>query len=82
MFYELNYTIFVEVIHCYMFFFVIAAPEYWGNLHSAWKLCGIGKRQSPVDLEAEKLLFDPELDRLELDSGAVSCFFCIAYILG
>ncbi|XP_072040570.1 LOW QUALITY PROTEIN: carbonic anhydrase-related protein 10-like [Amphiura filiformis] len=50
----------------------LQAPEYWGNLHSAWKLCGTGKRQSPIDLQADKLLYDPELDRFEMDSGTVS----------
>jgi carbonic anhydrase len=35
------------------------APEHWESLDSAWRICGNGKRQSPIDLTNARI--DPKL---------------------
>ncbi|KAL4144005.1 hypothetical protein QTP88_006250 [Uroleucon formosanum] len=47
-------------------------PKYWGVLNPLWKLCSIGKRQSPIDIDPDKLLFDPFLKNLHIDKDKVS----------
>ncbi|XP_033631754.1 carbonic anhydrase-related protein 10-like [Asterias rubens] len=44
----------------------LQGPQYWGKSHSAWVLCSEGKQQSPIDLRADKLLYDPDLQRFEI----------------
>ncbi|XP_030837007.1 carbonic anhydrase-related protein 10 [Strongylocentrotus purpuratus] len=39
-------------------------------MYSAWFLCSKGQRQSPIDLRAESLVYDPNLPQLEIDSPA------------
>ncbi|XP_072171213.1 carbonic anhydrase-related protein 10-like [Diadema setosum] len=46
----------------------LQGPLYWGDLWDAWALCSIGKRQSPIDLRDDSLLYDPNLPQLEIDS--------------
>lgn len=39
-------------------------PEHWGTLKEEWKLCSIGKFQSPIDILEEKVLVWSELGKL------------------
>lgn len=48
-----------------------SGPKYWGVLNPLWKLCSIGKRQSPIDIDPDKLLFDPFLKNLHIDKDKV-----------
>ncbi|XP_050521545.1 carbonic anhydrase-related protein 10 isoform X1 [Daktulosphaira vitifoliae] len=50
----------------------ISGPKYWGVLNPLWKLCSIGKRQSPIDIDPDKLLYDPFLRNLHIDVDKVS----------
>ncbi|KAK6619522.1 hypothetical protein RUM43_012279 [Polyplax serrata] len=57
----------VQVI---VFFF--PGPAFWGLINPEWSLCNRGRRQSPVNLEPDKLLFDPNLRSLHIDKHRVS----------
>eukprot|EP00064_Thunnus_orientalis_P003559 superscaffoldBa00000293_g3568 len=46
-----------------------AVPSFWGLVNSAWNLCAIGKRQSPIDIETSHMIFDPYLTPLRLNTG-------------
>ncbi|XP_071951871.1 carbonic anhydrase-related protein 10-like [Antedon mediterranea] len=47
----------------------IYGPEKWSTLRGKglWKMCMDGKNQSPVDLQASRLIFDRTLDGLKFD---------------
>jgi len=38
-------------------------------VNAAWSLCAVGKRQSPVDVELKRVLYDPFLPPLRLSTG-------------
>lgn len=44
-------------------------PPFWGLVNAAWSLCAVGKRQSPVDVELKRVLYDPFLPPLRLSTG-------------
>ncbi|KAI4472459.1 hypothetical protein M0802_016803 [Mischocyttarus mexicanus] len=46
-------------------------PAFWGLINPDWWLCNKGRRQSPVNLEPNRLLFDPNLQPLHLDKHKV-----------
>ncbi|KAK3520814.1 hypothetical protein QTP70_032381 [Hemibagrus guttatus] len=50
----------------------IPVPSFWGLVNSAWKLCSVGKRQSPVNIETRRLTFDPFLTPLHITGGRKS----------
>ncbi|CAL1277081.1 unnamed protein product, partial [Larinioides sclopetarius] len=50
----------------------ISGPDFWGLLNPEWSLCTKGRRQSPVDLDPEQILFDPYLRPLNISSHRVS----------
>ncbi|KAB0798850.1 hypothetical protein PPYR_06730 [Photinus pyralis] len=50
----------------------ISGPAFWGLINPEWSLCNKGRRQSPVNLEPNKLLFDPNLRPLHIDKHRVS----------
>ena len=62
---EVTFVIFSSDFE-FAFLFLFAGPQYWGKSHSAWVLCSEGKQQSPIDLRADKLLYDPDLQRFEI----------------
>uniref|UniRef100_A0A4W4E0A9 Alpha-carbonic anhydrase domain-containing protein n=1 Tax=Electrophorus electricus TaxID=8005 RepID=A0A4W4E0A9_ELEEL len=47
----------------------IPVPSFWGLVNTAWNLCAIGKRQSPVNIETRRLIFDPFLSPLRVNTG-------------
>uniref|UniRef100_A0A673KM56 Carbonic anhydrase-related protein 10 n=1 Tax=Sinocyclocheilus rhinocerous TaxID=307959 RepID=A0A673KM56_9TELE len=47
----------------------VAVPSFWGLVNSAWNLCSVGKRQSPVIIETSHMIFDPFLTPLRLNTG-------------
>ncbi|XP_076120968.1 carbonic anhydrase-related protein 10-like [Alosa pseudoharengus] len=47
----------------------VPVPSFWGLVNSAWNLCAIGKRQSPVNIETSHMMFDPFLTPLRLNTG-------------
>lgn len=40
-------------------------PEYW-KLNKRWRLCSEGRKQSPIDVRTDKLVFDHLLEPIEL----------------
>ncbi|XP_052873571.1 carbonic anhydrase-related protein 10 [Anopheles cruzii] len=50
----------------------ISGPAFWGLINPEWSLCNKGRRQSPVNLEPQRLLFDPNLRTLHIDKHRIS----------
>ncbi|XP_038836226.1 carbonic anhydrase-related protein 10-like [Salvelinus namaycush] len=50
----------------------VPVPSFWGLVNSAWNLCSMGKRQSPVNVETSHMIFDPFLTPLRLNTGGRS----------
>ncbi|XP_036344049.1 carbonic anhydrase-related protein 10-like [Rhagoletis pomonella] len=48
------------------------SPAFWGLINPEWSLCNKGRRQSPVNLEPQRLLFDPNLRPLHIDKHRIS----------
>uniref|UniRef100_A0A670YC66 Carbonic anhydrase-related protein 10 n=1 Tax=Pseudonaja textilis TaxID=8673 RepID=A0A670YC66_PSETE len=47
----------------------VPVPSFWGLVNSAWNLCSVGKRQSPVNIETSHMIFDPFLTPLRINTG-------------
>lgn len=56
---------------------MISGPAFWGLINPEWSLCNKGRRQSPVNLEPQRLLFDPNLRPLHIDKHRV----CFSYLV-
>ncbi|XP_047348699.1 carbonic anhydrase-related protein 10-like isoform X3 [Vespa velutina] len=50
----------------------ISGPSFWGLINPQWSLCSKGRRQSPINIEPDKLLFDPHLRPVHVDKHKVS----------
>ncbi|XP_065201090.1 carbonic anhydrase-related protein 10 isoform X2 [Planococcus citri] len=50
----------------------ISGPEYWGRLNPDWGLCNKGRRQSPINVDPTKLLFDPFLPAVDINKETIS----------
>lgn len=50
----------------------LTGPAFWGLINPEWSLCNKGRRQSPVNLEPQRLLYDPNLRPLHIDKHRVS----------
>nr|KAF7429994.1 hypothetical protein H0235_006392 [Vespula pensylvanica] len=46
-------------------------PSFWGLINPQWSLCSKGRRQSPINIEPDKLLFDPHLRPVHVDKHKV-----------
>lgn len=53
-------------------FYLITGPAYWGLMNPQWNMCSKGRRQSPINVEPDKLLYDPFLRHIHLDKHKVS----------
>lgn len=51
---------------------LVSGPDYWGLMNTDWSLCSKGRRQSPVDIRPEQLLFDPTLEAIQFVGHRVS----------
>ncbi|GIY88679.1 putative carbonic anhydrase-like protein 2 [Caerostris darwini] len=47
-------------------------PDFWGLLNLEWSLCSKGKRQSPVNIDPNTLLYDPSLRPVNVDKIRVN----------
>lgn len=47
-------------------------PQNWGKLSPAYKACGQGKQQSPIDIVTKQAIPNANLDSLNRTYGAVS----------
>ncbi|KAL7075868.1 hypothetical protein ACQ4LE_005073 [Meloidogyne hapla] len=45
---------------------LFGGPDFWGLMHKHWRMCKSGKLQSPINLDPEKLVFDPGLGKLSI----------------
>ncbi|KAI3385066.1 hypothetical protein SNEBB_005714 [Seison nebaliae] len=44
----------------------IDGPSYWGTINpSEWRLCSEGKRQSPINIDANSVIYDRHLSQLK-----------------
>lgn len=50
---------------------LIAGPSFWGLINPQWSLCSKGRRQSPINIEPDKLLFDRHLRPVHVDKHKV-----------
>lgn len=60
---------FFALVYVYHLF---SGPAFWGLINPEWSLCNKGRRQSPVNLEPQRLLYDPNLRPLHIDKHRVS----------
>ena len=44
----------------------ISGPSFWGLINPEWSLCNEGRKQSPVNVEPQKLLYDPTLEKVNI----------------
>ncbi|CAH1776302.1 unnamed protein product [Owenia fusiformis] len=49
----------------------ISGPEFWGLLNLEWTICTKGKRQSPVNIEPKRLVYDPYMKNIHIDQAHV-----------
>uniref|UniRef100_A0A8C5RES4 Carbonic anhydrase-related protein 10 n=1 Tax=Laticauda laticaudata TaxID=8630 RepID=A0A8C5RES4_LATLA len=54
-------------------------PSFWGLVNSAWNLCSVGKRQSPVNIETSHMIFDPFLTPLRINTGGRKVRMCLYF---
>lgn len=47
-------------------------PDFWGLLNPKWSHCNKGRRQSPIDIDPDLLLFDPGLQAINIEGNHVS----------
>ncbi|XP_042870753.1 carbonic anhydrase-related protein 10-like [Penaeus japonicus] len=50
----------------------ISGTDFWGLINPDWSLCSKGRRQSPIDIDPARLLYDPNLRLLHIDKHRVS----------
>jgi len=54
--------------------FFSAGTAFWGLINPQWNLCSKGRRQSPINIEPSRLLYDPQLRPIHIDKTSVSHF--------
>ena len=50
----------------------VAGPEFWGLVHTEWKMCARGLQQSPINVDPSLLLYDPNMGQLSVDKLGVN----------
>ncbi|KAL7641988.1 UNVERIFIED_CONTAM: hypothetical protein RMT77_007862 [Armadillidium vulgare] len=50
----------------------ISGPEFWGLINPNWQMCERGRRQSPINIEPSKLVYDPHLRHIHIDKHRIS----------
>ncbi|XP_074598290.1 carbonic anhydrase-related protein 10-like [Brevipalpus obovatus] len=43
----------------------ISGPDFWG-MNKKWSHCALGRKQSPIDINPDALLFDPGLEAIQI----------------
>lgn len=61
-------------------FYKFPGPGFWGLINPQWSMCNKGRRQSPVNVEPEKLLFDPWLRDIQFDKHKVTKYLFLIII--
>lgn len=56
-------------------------PDFWGLLNPKWSHCSQGRKQSPIDIDTNRLLYDPGLKPYELAGSDVSLSFERLFVL-
>lgn len=49
----------------------IVGPDFWGRLNPKWSHCSRGRRQSPIDINPNLLLYDPGLYPIQIHGDHV-----------
>ncbi|XP_022673497.1 carbonic anhydrase-related protein 10-like isoform X2 [Varroa jacobsoni] len=57
--------------YCFLIL-LTTGPDFWGLLNPDWHLCTKGRRQSPINIDPQHLLFDHQLQPLQVDKTRVS----------
>lgn len=50
-------------------------------MNPQWNMCSKGRRQSPINVEPDKLLYDPYLRHIHLDKHKVNIDLFVIYII-
>ncbi|XP_076292035.1 carbonic anhydrase-related protein A isoform X3 [Lasioglossum baleicum] len=50
----------------------ISGTSFWGLINPEWSLCSKGRRQSPINIQPDKLLFDRHLRPVSVDKHKIS----------
>ncbi|KAF7636349.1 Alpha-carbonic anhydrase domain-containing protein [Meloidogyne graminicola] len=50
---------------------ILIGPDFWGLMHKHWRMCKAGKLQSPINMDPEKLVFDPGLGKLSISKEKI-----------
>lgn len=74
-----NLVVMSKVIYHLIFF--LKGPDFWGRLNPKWILCAKGRRQSPINIEPDILLFDPLLPALDLIGQEVSILLQMIFVI-
>ncbi|CAG7717195.1 unnamed protein product [Allacma fusca] len=49
----------------------VSGPAFWGLINPQWNLCSKGRRQSPINIEPSRLLYDPQLRPIHIDKTPI-----------
>ena len=52
----------------------IVGPDFWGLVNNQWRMCSSGQMQSPINIDPNILLYDPNLTPVEMDKNQVEHF--------
>lgn len=49
----------------------ISGPSRWGSYNTEWELCDKGRFQSPIDINPARMIFDPNLQPLNITNEKI-----------
>ena len=58
----------------------LSGPDFWGLVNPEWNLCSKGRRQSPINIDPQHLLFDPQLNLVRVDKHKVCTLLLYVYL--